>query len=75
MKDISTNLTNIKLESFYKTKIQDLFNSNSIDYVFEKNTIIILDQHWTNDQIKEMKEYLKSNDLNIISLDKYTEMK
>jgi len=74
MKEISTNLTNIKLDSFYKTKIQDLFNSNSLDYTFDKNTIIILDHHWTNEQVKEMKDYLKSNDLNIVSLEKYTEM-
>lgn len=53
-----------------------IFNDSHLNYLFDKNTVIIYDEKHSSDQIKEFKSFIKENENSkLVSLDTYKELK
>lgn len=73
-KTLNDKIKDIKIKSFYKSGINNLISDNYLDYLFEKNTIIIVDPLWTDKQITDAKESFKKSELNVVTLNTYDSM-
>lgn len=58
-----------KINQFYQESIFDKINRFDLSYLFEKNTIIILDNQFTNDDLHKLKSILKEKEMNIVSIE------
>jgi hypothetical protein len=58
-----------KINQFYQEPIFDKINRFDLSYLFEKNTIIILDNQFTNDDLHKLKSIWKEKERKIVSIE------
>lgn len=64
-----------KIKSFYKKDILSILSKNDLNYLFEKNTIIIFDKFFDHDKIKDFREKLEKEWIKFVTVENSKELK